>query len=443
MRNGALVRFVYAVAITSLTGCLSADRPAGPVRDAGPGLAQALGATFRMSRADWSAIARNVPGFGGVWMDGDTLVIAMSRPSGAPLIRDAALAWLLSGGRSDLLRKPHRLVSVRHDIAELESYLVQLATTAVSTPAVVALWIDPKRSRAMVGVADTATLRFVRQHALSKGVPVDAYDVELQTPLGNVSCTTLQSACSPLVAGLRVVNISGNSECTLGLVGWKVDSLQPSQPDTSYKVVMSASHCTSTQTQVAGDVAFQPGPSRDIGYEVDEAPVYGATYCEQFPPYVYPQCRYADVAVYRVRDSVAVAGGYTALANSVKGSMVPSYLGSALYTGSGVIGVLVGEGIVRIGATSGQKSGVVTTDCIDRRYGFTTLWTFCMQRANVSASLGDSGGLVYMPSGGGSAPTPRPAGVIAQNDPDNPPGMFYSKIGLVMGALGWQYFVAW
>lgn len=206
---------------------------------------------------------------------------------------------------------------------------------------------------------------------------------------------------------------------------------------------MSAAHCTSSQTAVVGDVIYQPDQSRAIGFEVDEAPVYGATTCQAYGV-TYGQCRFADVAVFRLYDSVTVAGGYTALSNSVKPPTIPSYSGETMYTGSSVIGAIVGEGVARIGHISGQKSGLVTDDCVDRRAGFTSLWAFCMQRAAISLLNGDSGGLVYVTtaccSGG---PLPRPAGISSQEDEEVSPGMFYSKTSLVLGSLGWSYFVAW
>ena len=250
-----------------------------------------------------------------------------------------------------------------------------------------------------------------------------------------------KGVCSPLVAGLQVVNLTANSVCSIGPVGWKVDSLQPSQPDFNYKVILSAAHCTSSQSAVFGDVVYQPAPNRAVGYEVDEAPVYGASTCNALgKPYIY--CRYADVTVYRVLDSVAIAAGNAAKSAPTTPPANPPYLGMLPYTGSGVIGVLVGELVNRVGATSGKDSALVTHDCVDKPSGLSGIYTLCMQRANIRVRDGDSGGLIYLTQG--SNPKPRPAGVTSRGE-DNPNavGVYYSKMSLVLGALGYKYFVSW
>jgi hypothetical protein len=72
------------------------------------------------------------------------------------------------------------------------------------------------------------------------------------------------------------------------------------------------------------------------------------------------------------------------------------------------------------------------------------LWTFCMQRASIVLRDGDSGGLVYVTTLCCSTPPiPRPAGVSSQSDEPYFTPMYYSPMSLVLGSLGYKYFVAW
>ena len=352
--------------------------------------------------------------------------------------RAAAGGWLLAKNRPELLTRERAIHRVPYDYAQLTDILRQLTPHALAIAGANSFWIDERKGQAMVGADDASSGAAIRAAIQPLGLPTNSYGVEVTGRSSETACSALQNTCSPLVAGLKIVNLTANSICSIGPVGWKVDPNQPSQPDYSYKVLLTASHCTSSQTSVSGETIYQPAPNRAVGTEVAEAPVYGAATCQAWG-YVYVQCRYSDVAVFHVLDSVAIAGGRTALANTAAN---PAYLGDTLYTGSGVIDVIVGEGVRRIGAYSGQSDALVTHGCVDRRSGITTIYTLCMQRAANSVVEGDSGGLMWVPQGWGSGPTPRPAGVIAQRDPVTT-GVYYSKMGLTLGALGYQYFVSW
>lgn len=404
-----------------------------------------LPVTPRTVRQEWRELAASNPGFGGLWMDGDTLVISATRSGTEQTMLQTAGAWLLMQKRLELLTRPHRIQKVPYDYAELDAVRRRISAVLVSDLRVNAFWTDPKAGRVMVGVDDEGAAREVQQALQSMNLPSGSHGVEITGPPRERSCSTLQSLCSPLVAGLQVLNVAANKYCSIGLVGWKNDSLQPSQPDLAYKVVISNAHCTTSQSQVLGDVIYQPDQSRAIGYEVDEAPVYSGSYCQQFgDPYV--QCRWADVAVFRVYDSVSMAGGRTAVANSVKPPTVPTYITDAAYTGTGAIGAIVGESVARVGHVSGQKYGSVTSECVDRRAGASAplLWTFCMHRASIVLRDGDSGGLVYVTTACCSTPpVPRPAGVSSQSDEPYFTPMYYSPMSLVLGSLGYEYFVAW
>lgn len=235
--------------------------------------------------------------------------------------------------------------------------------------------------------------------------------------------------------------ISRSTACSIGLVGWRTDPQQPSQPDLSYKAVTTASHCTSNQEVVQGNVFNQPLPGRRIGVEVDEAIVYpvGHSTC-LFYGFNTVKCRWADVAVIHVDDSIAVGAGTAAISSPTVAPNNPPYLGARAYTGSGFVGVLVGDSVVQIGATTGERRGKVSQSCQWRTTPGLGV-TLCAMAATILAQTGDSGGLLYVPSGMSSGtPTPKPAGVQFQAQG----GLtYFSPMNQVTAALVNNWFFAW
>jgi hypothetical protein len=292
----------------------------------------------------------------------------------------------------------------------------------------------------VVVMVDASRAGSIRQTVDSLGIEPTAYRIEPEQRPRNVSCANLQAACSPLNAGLQVVDVAANSVCSIGLLGWRNDSLQPSQPDYNYKVLVTASHCTNGQQSVAGDVLYQPSfPGTAIGVEVDEAVVYPGTTCQAWG-YPYTLCRDADAAVFNVYSTVSMSAGSVALSNS---SAPPAWLGQTAYVGGGPLGTIVGDSVIRVGAMSGQKKGKITYGCVHRADGFiTNLFTLCTQRvAGTPVTNGDSGGLVYVAYKVGDSRTPRSAGIVIQTDFAG--GLYFSPTGSVMGSVGYRYFLAW
>jgi hypothetical protein len=87
-----------------------------------------------------------------------------------------------------------------------------------------------------------------------------------------------------------------------------------------------------------GDVFGQPTASQRTGVEVDEAAVFTGYPCPSGQ-----RCRYADVAVIHIDDSVSVIQLNVARSSKVAEGTNPPYNGYQAYAGSNVQGVLVGD----------------------------------------------------------------------------------------------------
>ena len=304
---------------------------------------------------------------------------------------------------------------MNYDYAESDVLLTAAQRSLMATPDVTGYGIDERNDRLEILAATDASAAQIWASLKAADLPEDAFQVTVSGPPSDISCSGLQKRCSPMMAGLQSVNNdkSGGGLCSIGYVGWRTDTVYQSQPDTSYRVITTASHCSNSQTQTGGSFyqdSLYPA-TRHVGVEIEDAPVYPHATCAAWG-YVYNRCRYADVTVIHIDDSVAVAGGIAAISNT---ATPPPWLGQRAYTGSGVIGVLSGDSVTSIGRSGGQRYGSVNGTCYDVNDGtLTDLWNLCQGRANFVAYTGDSGGMVYVKSGDGTGASPRPAGTMIQ-----------------------------
>jgi hypothetical protein len=249
----------------------------------------------------------------------------------------------------------------------------------------------------------------------------------------------LRDIHSTMRGGLAVSRLpSDSSWCSAGFVGWLKDEF--GQPDYSYRVLTTAAHCTTQETAVLGDVFGQPNVTRRIGTEVDEAIVYpaGHFYCSAVPS---TKCRFADIAVIRLDDSVASSSGSVSKSSATTCCTNPPYLGAQAYVGGGVIGAVVGETVTKVAATTGQRAGQITHNCVWRLSGTTPgLATLCAQRVGAFTDVGDSGGTVFIPYSSQDPTTPRAVGTIFQRDGTT--GTYINTVNGMNNALGNKYFGA-
>lgn len=387
----------------------------------------------------WRVLAVEHPGFAGLWRD-ETGGLVLSATSAFPpaSMRAAARQWLITNGRLDLADQTAKVKLVSYDYAQLSELKFRIARMTVAE-GLQGIGVDEVSGKVFLST-DASHSESIRRMLSGAGISDDAFRMEIEPKPENTSCANLQAACTPLNAGLQVVDVAGNAYCSIGMLGWRNDSLQPGQPDFNYKVLVTASHCTNGQTTVAGDTLYQPTfPGTAIAMEVDEAVVYPSLTCQAWG-YVYTACRHADAAVFKVFPSISMSGGSVAVSNT---SSPPSWLSQTAYTGGGPIGTVVGDSVIRVGSVNGQKKGRISMSCVDRSDGFiTNLFTLCTQRVTGTPVLGgDSGGLVYVPYKVGDSRTPRSAGIVIQTDFAG--GLYFSPTGSVLASVGYQYFLVW
>lgn len=176
---------------------------------------------------------------------------------------------------------------------------------------------------------------------------------------------------------------------------------------------LTAGHCSGSVWGTAGNWPVYQHNSDRVGQEYITAPVvsYPNWRC---PSAAKSPCTEADVLAIRYDDTVAVQYGNVA---NVDGSR--NITGTYNVQGT-ISGVLNGQSITKVGATTGKTTGTVQATCVDISYSTFhhpgSVWLLCAQRANYSSGNGDSGAPVFRPYQANDQYTPAIAGLHSALD---------------------------
>ncbi len=437
-----LTRHVAAAAFGLLLVAACADPPSAalspPTQVGGNGSVVQSPIPFTLQDA-YRDLASRLGEFTGVSLqDGDVVVSAASDAVSLETFLEVR-RWLRASGRPDLAVKLMRHRRVPYNYRTLDSLLGRLLPRIASGNGVNAVGIDEVAGRILIHVDDALGLSAVESSLLPLELPENSVAIQITGRITDVQ--GLQGQHSMLRGGVQINRQPLLPEhfgaCSIGFVGWFTDSLQPSQPDLNRRVLTTASHCTTDQKKVRSDLFGQPYMPRVAAVEIDEAPVYKGPFapCSQGMAY----CRFADVAVLRVVDSIGSGGGSAAVSQPTVDPNNPPFLGVQAYTGSSVIGAIVGEHVIKVGRTTGQTGpGPIDLSCMNTMSG--DIHNLCQQHAVVTVDFGDSGAPVFIAAGSPFVPNPRPAGVVIQGTTNS---MWFSPAGAVVGTLGWKYFLVW
>jgi hypothetical protein len=407
-----LRRITLSVATASIfilqAGCDPITQPvSNPPKDqiATSTLGKGRSVQIRTLRDELREIALRAPGFSGLWIDDDGgLRLSASVAALNPSLVKEARNWLTLNRRPDLATSPIRLHRVSHDYAELYAWLEAVGPALARVPGVSSIGIDERTGRIHVGV-DDGRARSLAIEAASGRVPATAFVAEV---LPRAVDSGLHDTFSAMGGGIQITR--GIGACSAGFVGWRRDP-DTLQPDYEYKVLFTASHCTSDQFNVVGNVFGQPTVMRPVGVEVDESRIYYAPGC----PNGYQYCRHADVAVIKLADSIPINAFAVAWSSPTVHPNNPPVYGWYSYSGSGFTGVLQGDSVIKVGRTTGETRGRVGITCADRQSTQSPgLWTICAMNATATGDGGDSGGPVYVRYKSSDPATPRAAGMTFQ-----------------------------
>lgn len=403
--------------------CSDASTPTIP--STGPTMSRSLANNGgpRTFREEYRDLAKQVPGFAGVFLDSTgRLTVNFAPGSSDPVAVGKVVSWV-QRVRPGLDAVNPRIREVPFSYSRLDSYYEPLFRVIGSMAFVTSSRIDDIQGRIVVTVSAIERERVVRDAALALHIPQAALSVEELAPIRRQA--TLRDQVRPVYGGLKIVNDFA-SICSLGMNGYHSDGAggyDPSQPP----VFMTASHCGGVNT-----VWGQNAVSLRIGQTIHDAPVFfppscGASECCPYPTY---GCQDADVSVGEYDGGISQAYGVVYKTNLSSITIAGTYsVGASMY------GAINGETVWKVGQTTGTTKGQVAQSCVDIPPDPPFPGVLCTQQANYASDFGDSGAPIFMPFDAAHPnSTPRIVGIHFGG------GGYYSPINNIWAAQAYQFF---
>lgn len=346
--------------------------------------------------------------FGGWYLDesDDRLVVLTTDPS-----RSSAIAEEVRGEMSRVTDPSWAIPRLEFKIARYR-FSELVAFQEIAAKALLGLGLvhmsdaDEKLNRVRLGIADTTRNEEVRNLLERAGAPADAFLLHQAGPSAEAS--TLQQKQRPTGGGLQIQidrPFLGTQVCSIGY--------NVTLNSTGYRYLLTNSHCTAEYYGGVGYQVYQHavGGSNLVG-QVEVNPTWAS------PPSAscdtMALCRYSDAAL--VRYSLAPSSTPSRIFRPCFSSTNPSAPGTILinsWCGGGHWDVVnssgyfpfVGQGLEKVGRTSGWTIGLVTATCEHLTtysiHGGTLYLkkTLCSDRVGAYADGADSGSPVFFHSG--------------------------------------------
>lgn len=319
--------------------------------------------------AQFSDLARQIPGFAGVYYEGDRLIVTGKTT--------AALQSQLSAVTDRFSAASVEVRAVRHSFLDLAAVATALEKNGFPE-GMTLLDIDEKDNVVRIGYNPdkpnaAKSLAYVMD---ALGVPEDLYRIEPSAPA--VPLATLRDNIRPTVGG-TAINDDG---CTF----WNI-----SGPNYE-RAFITAAHCTG-QIGVNNSTTFYQNQSGPIGVEYFDPPYQ---YYSMLSNCIREDCRLSDAAIGLYAQDVPATRGL--IARPVNKSRT---VGSIQYAGHFQVSAkysvpVVGMTLNKVGQRTGWTYGDVTETCA---HVYTASngphWILCSTMVNAGAFYGDSGSPVF------------------------------------------------
>jgi hypothetical protein len=370
---------LLAMSFTGDTGKVAMSTgKSNPVVSAAP--AQAPG--IESLDDQFAAIARQVPGFGGLYLDQDgTMKVYMEGQKGP--VNDNLISSLEGvitreiGGGERLTHSGVEVIEGQYGFLDLQSWHQELSPAVLSIPGVVSTDIDEKTNRLRIGVTSKEVLEAVEKSLAGLSVPREAVVFSETKPIDPY----LRNFRRPLRGGLQI-NF-GNFLCTLGFIAVR----------NGVNGYVTNSHCTTTQGGVQNTVEHQPiasGTTNRVGIEIADPTYFSGSGCP-----AGRVCRRSDSSFIQVPHpsgpAVAIARG--TIARPAVNSF--TWNGVDIFNITGEADPLVGQAVTKVGRTTGRTAGTVQQTCVNVNVSGTNITQLCQSIANYANAGGDSGSPVF------------------------------------------------
>jgi hypothetical protein len=337
------------------------------------------------------AVGRDVPGFGGFWVDPeepDRLKVWLTDRDSQLESTKASLSRLIGNYPALDLRKVDTLPG-RYGFVELEAWHDLLLPVVASFPGWTSLDTQEKVNRLHVGVTDDETRDAIEKSLPELGIPTEAVEFRIEQLGEAESCDVppddLTDCRRPLLGGFQIQGetVGGTplGPCTMGFLARR----------NGVQGLVTASHCTQYRFYVDSSEFHQPTIDNRIGVEVIDPPP--APYIGNCPgSYV---CRWADAAWIQLDSTVEANQGWIARPDTYGET---DWQNSGLFAVKWVIGPYIGMEVFKVGRTTGLTQGFMTQTNVDvpavtPEYPFAILLD--QHKATYYSDEGDSGAAVF------------------------------------------------
>jgi hypothetical protein len=316
-------------------------------------------------------VAAKAPGFGGMFVDGDTLKVYLLNPSQKPAA-EAAIASVF--GREHA--KNIQILQGKYSFAQLKEWNNR-AGELFDTQGTIYTDVDEKENRVKIGI-DNSDFKTVEQRLNKLGIPLDAVIIEKVDPI--VYMSTLQDKVRPVQGGLQIA--FSNYLCSEGF----------NSNSSGIAGFVTASHCTNKQGGVEGTQYYQNyvASGNLIGTEILD-PYYTKIKCQAYR-IKGKVCRYSDSEFSMLAPGVGQDSGLIEKTDSVNTKSL-TIAGSFRITSEG--SSVLGGTVNKVGRTTGWSQGKVTGTCVNVGVQGSNIVQLCQDVVSATVGGGDSGSPVF------------------------------------------------
>jgi hypothetical protein len=357
--------------------------------------------------AEFTRLAREIPGFGGMYFDrAGRLTVHMKAPAGAnaTIQRGAdVLGRLRARGSAAVQRRLASSTEVvtkaaTYDYVELQAYRARLKGLS-KVRGLVYVDTDEERNRIRIGIQPNAAERDVVRVLARAGVPREAVIISRSPAAQRVK--HIQSRFRPVPGGIQLAFPPPNPNAPFFFICTHTFNVRlANRPNRNF--FLTASHCSGAAPSNGGNQHtryFQPlpGPNNRIGTEFRD-PRYGDLdgNCIFYPG---TGCRFSDALLAEYVDGVNPAFGKLARTTFAR-RRIGSFVIDPNHPRWNVVGEVpfpfLGEEINKQGRTTGWTKGPVVGSCRDFVFVDDAVTLICQDIAETFVLGGDSGSPIFI-----------------------------------------------
>ncbi len=320
-------------------------------------------------------VATQVPGFGGMYLEGNILKVYLTDPT---LMVSAGSVITSVFGADRIPAGGIQVIRGNYGFHQLSAWSNKLGAV-FNIPGVVYTDIDERANRLTVGVENQGVAASVQGMVSSVGIPQGVVNIVTAEPIYDQ--VTLQDQVRPIQGGLQIQ--FSNFLCSI-----------------SYNAVrggtagfVTASHCTDVQGGVESTLYYQPLTAGNtfIGTETAD-PLYSRATCQAAGVHGNHICRYSDTSFEQLATGVTESLGSIEQTSSVNSGSL-TIAGSFRVTSEGPS--LVGQTVNKVGRTTGWSQGQVTNTCVNTGVSGSKIVQLCQDWVSATVGPGDSGSGVF------------------------------------------------